>query len=145
MTRRLRHGQAGLSLLELLVAFAIMALSVGLLYRSMGSSARTAGDLVAQQRATLVAESVLALRDSVGPDGWNESGVSADLRWQVSSRLHTSHAPLELGVAPPTPVERMPLYDIQLVVSWGDGARSHQLEVATLLPQRKPLPGEAKP
>ena len=44
----------GLTLLELLVALTIMALSLGVLYRASGSGARNAGELYEHQRALLL-------------------------------------------------------------------------------------------
>lgn len=124
----------GFSLLELLVAFAIMALSLGLLYRSLGGSARQSGELVMQEKATLLARSVLALRESVTAQGWNESGESAGLNWSVTSQ------PYPTGIAGSQVV---PLHRIEVTVSWPDGGRRRQIRLETLLPQRSLLPGEA--
>lgn len=134
--------QHGLSLIELLVAFAIMAMSLGLLYRSMGGSARSVADMALQQQAALVAESVLAMRESVPPQGWQASGASAGFQWQVQS------SPYQQGPMPGTPAlatvqpDVLPLHRVQLSVRWAGGSRAQQLDVVTLLPQRKPLAGE---
>jgi general secretion pathway protein I len=80
-----RQPQRGLSLLELLVAFAILALSLGLLYRSMGASARSVADMGYQQQAALLAESLLASRESVSVEGWNESGTREGFDFRVAS------------------------------------------------------------
>lgn len=74
MMRGLHRRQRGLTLLELLVAFAIMALSLGMLYRAMGSSARSVADVDRYQRAVVLAESLLSLRDAIPEQGLNQSG-----------------------------------------------------------------------
>jgi general secretion pathway protein I len=144
---RYRLAQQGLSLLELLVAFAIMALSIGLLYRSMGSSARSVADMAQQQQAALVAESVLALRDSVTAEGWNETGTSAGFGWVVRSAPFSADLPWPAAPdnAPPPTTEPIPLHQVSLTVFWSDGSRPRQLDLTTLLPQRKPFAGEAQP
>ena len=137
MTRRAPpkrcRQQSGFSLLELLVAFAIMAMSLGLLYRVAGGSARHVADVVQHQQATWLAESLLASHNSVGTTGWNEDGASAGLKWQVRS------SPYNSGVTGP---QVIPLHAIRLSISWTAGSRPGQLDLVTLLPERKPQPGE---
>lgn len=125
--------QHGFSLLELLVAFAIMAMSLGLLYRVAGGSARHVSDVTQYQQATWLAESLLASRSTVSTSGWNESGDSAGFKWQVRSTPHDS------GV---NSVSVVPLHTIRLSISWTAGSHPGQLDLVTLLPERKPQPGE---
>lgn len=136
VTRRGRQ-QSGLSLLELLVAFAIMALSIGLLYRSMGASARTVADMGYQQQASLLAESLLASRESVTPEGWRESGAREGLEFQVKTFPYSRG--LTSGVGSPSlgDPSAVLLHEVEITVSWLDGTRRQSLEIRTLLPVRK--------
>lgn len=134
MTLASQKSQQGFSLLELLVAFAIMALSLGMIYKAMGAGARHAGDMSLHQQASMLSESLLNTRDSVAQEGWNESGVASTFAWKVSSKPYASDI---------NSTALVPLHHIFVVVSWFDGAVPKQLELQTLLPQRQPLPGEA--
>lgn len=124
-----RHPQQGLTLLELLVAFAIMAMSLGMIYRIMGSNARSAGDLDDRQRAVVLAHSLLALRDTVPEGGLQQTGQSGGYQWSIQS------APYDTGASGPTVT---PLHQLTITIAWGEGGRS--LSLATLRPQRKPAP-----
>lgn len=129
--KRDRHH--GFSLLELLVAFAIMAMSLGLLYRVAGGSARHVSDAALAQQAAWLTESLLASRSSVLAGGWNEEGESAGFKWQVRSN------PFDGGINNP---QAVPLHAIRVAIQWTAGSRPGKLELVTLLPERKLRPGE---
>lgn len=138
MTRALpalRRRARGFSLLELLVAFAIMALALGLLYRATGASARNAAALELRQRASVLAGSLLALRDALPPGGqWSEQGQSGELSWSIRSlpyanAVNASHVP--------------PLHEVEIAISWTEGGAQQQFELFTLRPERRALAGEA--
>jgi general secretion pathway protein I len=123
-----RRGERGFSLIELLVAFSIMAISLGILYNATGSSARSVGDVEQYQHAAVLAESLLTSRDTVPPTGWNETGQAGSFSWSIRS------VPFETAVSRSDPTA-VALHDVLLVVSWKAGERERRLELATLLPQ----------
>jgi general secretion pathway protein I len=120
--------QRGFSLLEILVAFTIMAMSLGILYRATGNTARNVGDAEQYQRAVVMAQSLLSLRDSVPASGWNEDGRSGAFTWRIQS------APFPTPVSNSRPTAAK-LHEVQFRVEWTDGERTRQLELVTLLPQ----------
>jgi len=120
--------QRGFSLLEVLVAFSIMALSLGALYQAAGGSVRGALEAERQSRALFLAQSLLTLHPSVTEAGVRESGVFEDLRWSV----HSEPYPLA-GDPPPTTV----LQRVVVLVQWVDRGRHRDLVLTTLVPQRQ--------
>ena len=130
-----RLRQRGLSLLELLVAFAIMAIALGMLYKASGSAARSVGETASYQRAVSLAESLLAARDAIPPGGWNESGQVAGFSWQVHS--HPYPTPISQGN-----LEVPMLHAIVMTVGWSERGLMRQMELHTLRPQRN-LPTDA--
>ncbi len=131
MSRR-RCREAGLSLLELLVALAIMALAMGTLYRVLGANVRNVGMLQDQHKALLLAKSLLSAKDAVDESGWNESGETAGYVWQVRSQPY-SQASMQ---AQPGAAR---LFAIQIDISWTDGGQLRNIELHTLRPQRLPV------
>ena len=143
MKRASNHRQKGFSLIELLVAFSIMALSLGFIYKAMGSGARNAGELASHQQVTMLAESILATRDAVTDQGWQEAGSFAPYEWTVSSQLFVPAASSPLTGLGLSKLDSVPLHQIQLTIVWQDGSVQRQFETKTLLPQRKLFPGES--
>jgi general secretion pathway protein I len=121
----------GFSLLELLVALAIMSLSLGVLYRAVGGGVRTVGDMAAYNRAVAIGESLLAARETVPAAGVNESGDWQGYRWSLVSSPFEAAAPNQPAV-----------HRVQVDVGWSDGMRPRSLSLASLRPQSgKPAAG----
>ncbi len=129
-----RRRARGFTLLEVLVALAIMGMSLGLLFRAGGGALRDAGAIEHLQKAILVAESLSELHDSVPPQGWNEAGRSAGYAWQVTSVPYGDGAP-DIG--------RVPLHEVRIAVAWDDGGRPRRFERTTLLPEHRMAASEA--
>lgn len=132
MNARRGRRDGGFSLLELLVAFVIMAFSLGMLYQASGGTVRTLGDTEQHLRATVLAQSLLSARDSVPESGWNESGQSAGFSWRVGS------APFRTDVTDPKVPQ---LQQVDIVIGWTDRRGPRELALSTLLPQAKPPAG----
>lgn len=135
MTRPGRVGARGFSLLELLVAMAIMAMSLALLYQVDAGVVRGVADLQAQQRATVLVQSILDSRDAVPAAGWREQGRSAEFDWSVD----TAPVPRPPGIDLQVPL----LHEVRVAVRWQGWGGERELAVSTLLPQALPQPGEA--
>lgn len=120
----IRQHAGGFSLLELLIAVAVLAMALGVMYRALGGAVRTVGDTSGYLRATALAESLLQSRATVPPSGWQESGTWDVYRWTVHSAVY--EAP-----GPQTPV----LHRVRVDVSWADATRPRVVSLVTLKPE----------
>ncbi len=127
-TKMRRGSERGFSLLEVLVALAIMALSLGVLYQSIGSATRGVQIADRTERASLWARSLLARWPERGSGGWNENGGTLDgFGWRVRSAPIASDDGLQGG--------KFDLYEVEVVVGWQDGNKARSVRVYSVLPQ----------
>lgn len=132
-----QRAARGFSLLELLVAMAVLGLSLTLLYQVDAGVLRSLGDQDRQQRATVLAQSLLDSRDAVPAGGWSESGQAAGFDWSVDSRP----LPPPAGLPADAPV----LHAVHIAVRWEGRLGPKALDVHTLLPQALPEAGGRAP
>ena len=134
--RRLSHNSMqGFSLLEILVAFTLLALAMGVLMQifSRGVNGATLADRYA--KATMYAESKLA---SVGiEESLKESSASGkfddDFSWALSVRPYRDPFPKEQSVADFEKLMPTQLYEIDLKVSFTpDDRRERVFNLSTL-------------
>lgn len=116
----------GFSLLEILVAFSIMAVALTILLRIFGSGVNAAVVSEEYSIAVQIAESLMARVGVETPlEAGEMSGVEADLyEWQVRiSPVITPQAPFQKFKSQQEDTENTPsiqLFNVRVQVVWGD-------------------------
>jgi len=125
------NRQCGFSLLEILIAFSILALSLGILLKIFSAGINNAGVAEEYTAAVQVAESLMAETGAEAPlKPKQATGLEHDkYHWQVSVSPFQFNAE-NLDVTTIT----AELFKIKVVVSWGDDAKAarRQVELITL-------------
>lgn len=137
-----RRGARGYTLLEVVIAFGVLALALTLLLGILTNSSRQVRWSADAGRAALHAESLLDRVDLEGPlregrrDGVLEDGR---YRWALDVRpwRDPARAPAALDPAAPR------LLELELAIEWGDGGPRERIALRSL--RRAPSGPEAAP
>lgn len=133
-TARAGARARGFTLIEIVVAFTLLALGLGIAMQIAGGAMRNARQAAQRTEAALHAQSLL---DIAGVGERLEEGESSgefddDYRWELAVTKFdveadaAAAAPLQPGLAPVT------LYQLDLVVRWGSREREQQARFVTL-------------
>lgn len=132
-----RHAEQGFTLIEVLVAFMILTLSLSVLFRIFSgglTNVTVAGDYA---QAVLVAESQLAVVGRSEPllvgQVYGESGER--FRWR---RTIENYMPWEDDTALTAPVS-VSGYHVSIEVSWTHNGRDQQITLNSLRVKKRPL------
>jgi len=126
------NKQRGFSLLEILIAFSILALSLGILLKIFSGGVNTAGVAEEYTAAVRIAESLMAETAEKTPLTPSQNAGLEDkkYRWRVSvSPFQFSAENLDVTSIPAA------LFKVKVTVSWGD----RRVELITLKLANKTL------
>jgi general secretion pathway protein I len=132
-------GQKGFSLLEILVAFSILALSLGFLLNIFSKGVHTAGLSEDYTSAVQIAESLLV---GVGVESELTEGESNGTEyekyyWTITSYPYDVYAEHNLGAVKKSPFKKLRetiIFQVVVRVAWGDESDENQrfVELNTL-------------
>ena len=129
--------EQGFTLLEVLVAFLIAALALGVLFRAAAESEASAGASARYAEALSRARSRLAAVDGAGPPvaGDQQGDDGGGYRWRVRTTPLQTGAPAASGLAPM-------LFGVSVAVSWQAGGQERSVQLDTrrlgVAPPRQP-------
>src|SRR5689334_18774791 len=100
------RADAGFTLIEVLVAFAIMAVALGALFAVFGSGLRRGGQVEAERNALAVAQSILADIGGEIPlaDGKAEGEALGGMHWRIDIRPYGGGEPGQMQQPAPAAV-----------------------------------------
>ena len=128
------HKAAGMTLLEVLVAFTLLSVSLAIIMSIFSGGLRTSARGYDYSRAVALAESKLAAVNIVDQlvDGTTEGAFDAAYRWRTTVRAPEWWEPPAI----PTALEPR---EIQVDVAWTEFEREHSVSLTTLRLVRRPI------
>lgn len=119
--------QHGFSLLEVLVAFAILSVSLGVLLQVFATGLRNAGMADDYTQATLYAESILTAygREASLSEGAREGAINDRFSWRGTVSVYADGMP-------DSEKTQMQAYRISVEVSWRGLAQTRSVTLETL-------------
>lgn len=127
-----RAAQRGFTLIEVLVAFAVLAMALTLLLGTLSGATRQVRWASDAGRAALHAQSLLAevgVGEALQPG--SRDGVLEDGRYRWTLEVAPYVDPLRPPVVLEDPFAAQ-LMQLRLAVAWGDGARQQRLQLDSL-------------
>lgn len=117
-----------MTLIEVLVAFVILSLTMAVLMQIFSGGMRNARLANAYSQAVFLAESRLAAAGIEQPlvPGETAGQVGADLRWRVRIAALEDDGVTDRQTTPTR------LYEVRAWVGWSEGGRERQVELASL-------------
>ncbi|MEM9255511.1 MAG: prepilin-type N-terminal cleavage/methylation domain-containing protein [Pseudomonadota bacterium] len=124
--------QVGFSLLEMLVAMTVLALTLAALYQAAGGASRNVRTDERYAYGVELARSLLAEYGRIPAGGLQRSGETpGGFQWQVVTRkLGTDRSALA-GIA---------LHEIEVTVRWPDGARTGEVALVSVAEGERSAP-----
>ncbi|MBV8535051.1 MAG: type II secretion system protein [Alphaproteobacteria bacterium] len=122
---------AGFTLIEILVALALLGLTVGAIASVLGNSARGYNAADSAQTALSLAEDKLETAGVTGPlrAGQTEGQFDERFSWRVAVTNYRDKPPVGAAAAQPG---GMGLFRIEVTVGWREGVRESQIALSTI-------------
>jgi len=144
----MRHS-AGFTLIELIAAFVIFALGFGILMQILGGALHTTKQSAEYTQAALYAQSLLDVQGVGEPleEGGRSGQFDENFSWQLNVSKYqpipvtSNNTVLQAGPSPITTPGGIELFQLELVVNWGNQYLMHHARFVTLRAMGPTRPG----
>jgi len=140
---------AGFTLIELIAAFVIFALGFGILMQILGGALHTTKQSAEYTQAALYAQSLLDVQGVGEPleEGGRSGQFDENFSWQLNVSKYqpipvtSNNTVLQAGPSPITTPGGIELFQLELVVNWGNQYLMHHARFVTLRAMGPARPG----